>query len=91
MAGFFVQLESKIRRPFASENPHNCTIVSHLIIRDTLKATASFIAATIEEKLREMSSYSPADIVKDMRRDFGIHITYSKAFRAKVSHLQSLN
>jgi len=67
---------------------HDCFAFNH---PGHAQATASFIALTIEEKLREMLNYSPIDIVKDMRRDFGIHITYSKAFRVKEHALATIN
>ena len=48
-----------------------------------VQASSAYIANHIAEKLKEQPTYSPVDIVKDMHRDLGVKVSYSKALRAK--------
>ncbi|MCL7028160.1 hypothetical protein MKW94_026774 [Papaver nudicaule] len=47
------------------------------------QATTNWVAGIVKEKLRESSNYKPKDIVTDIKRDFGIELNYSQAWRAK--------
>src|SRR5438477_5508861 len=67
---------------------HDCFALNHT---GHAQANSSFIASTIEEKLHQKPDYSPVDIVRDMRLEFGVEITYSKAFRARNRALDAIN
>jgi hypothetical protein len=60
---------------------HTCLGIHHLRHR---QASAKFIGSQIQAKINDQSSYRPKDIMKDIRRENGIHISYQKAYRAKV-------
>src|SRR5947207_1676788 len=70
-------------------NPdHSCFGINH---RGNQQATSSYIANRISEKLREQPEYPPVDIVRDVQRELGVKITYSKAFRAKETGIAEIN
>ena len=67
---------------------HNCLGLQHLGHR---QASAAFISAQIQEKLRDQDSYRPKEIQQDIRRKLGINLSYQKAIRAKTTALQAIN
>ena len=54
-------------------------------------ASSSLIAATIQSRLQEHSSYRPSDVVNDMRREHGLQIGYWTAWRAKEAAFANIN
>jgi MULE transposase domain/SWIM zinc finger/MuDR family transposase len=67
---------------------HNCFGLNH---RGHAQATVSFLADYLQDKISEKPKYSPIDIVADIRRELGVVISYSKAYRAKEAALQNIN
>nr|DAD32957.1 TPA_asm: hypothetical protein HUJ06_011808 [Nelumbo nucifera] len=47
------------------------------------QATRSWVASIIKEKLKESPNYKPKDIANDIRREYGIQLNYSQAWRGK--------
>ncbi|XP_042476936.1 uncharacterized protein LOC122058349 isoform X2 [Macadamia integrifolia] len=47
------------------------------------RATRSWVASIIKEKLKDSPNYKPKDIAKDIRREYGIQLKYSQAWRGK--------
>ncbi|KAL9684346.1 hypothetical protein QQ045_021782 [Rhodiola kirilowii] len=47
------------------------------------RATRGWIGNIIKEKLKENPNYKPKDIVEDIKREYGIQLNYSQAWRAK--------
>src|SRR5436305_798674 len=46
-------------------------------------ATTQHVANLIADKLQEQPSYRPVDIVRDIKQQLGVKVSYIKAFRAK--------
>src|SRR5579859_5825006 len=69
------------------ESEHSCFGLNH---RGQAQASRAFIAKHIADKLKEEPFYRPVDIVKDVQRQLGVKITYSKAFTAK-EHANEMN
>ncbi|KAJ6839532.1 uncharacterized protein M6B38_315415 [Iris pallida] len=46
-------------------------------------ATQSWIASVIKDKLRETPEYRPSDIAKDLEREYGLRLSYHRAWRGK--------
>jgi len=67
---------------------HDCFGLNH---RGHIQATETFIANKIKEKLKEQPLYRPTDVVRDIQRELGIKITYSKAHRAKERAMAEIN
>jgi hypothetical protein len=67
---------------------HNCLGVHHLGHR---QASAKFIGEQIQAKVNDTSSYRPVSIKHDIRREYGIQLTYKQAHRAKQRALQAIN
>ena len=67
---------------------HTCTGNNHLGNR---QASANWIAGQVIERLRDTPVYSPGEIVKDLRRQNGITMSYQKAWRAKEIAHQKIN
>ncbi|XP_050222592.1 uncharacterized protein LOC126672681 [Mercurialis annua] len=62
---------------------HNCSMVVRT--SDQRQATSSVIGEYIKSKYTNLKIvYKPADILRDMRDDHGIKMSYSKAYRSKV-------
>ena len=80
--------QSSIYRIHNSQTEHEYYGITHAGHKN---ATSSFIAGKIREKLALQPDYKPADIVKDMKADFGVHITYYKAWAAKESAMIQIN
>ncbi|GMH28620.1 hypothetical protein Nepgr_030463 [Nepenthes gracilis] len=47
------------------------------------RATRGWVRSLIKEKLKVSPNYKPKDIADDIRREFGIQLNYSQAWRAK--------
>ena len=67
---------------------HTCFGLNHL---GNCAATSDFVANWISVKLKEQPEYRVKDIVKDVQREFGVQITYSKAYRAKETAAAKIN
>ena len=67
---------------------HQCFGIHH---RSHKNMTADFISNAVRERLTAKPDYSAADIVKDMRTEFGVEITYNKAWRAKEDAFFKIN
>ena len=67
---------------------HNYLNIQHL---DHYQASIIFIAAQIQGKIRDCPSYYSKDIQYDIRREFGIIISYSKTNRAKDMIMMEIN
>lgn len=46
-------------------------------------ATQSWIASVIKDKLRETPNYRPRDIAKDLEQEYGLSLSYHRAWRGK--------
>ncbi|XP_007035999.2 PREDICTED: uncharacterized protein LOC18603776 [Theobroma cacao] len=47
------------------------------------RATRGWVGSIIKEKLKVSPNYKPKDIADDIRREYGIQLNYSQAWRAK--------
>lgn len=47
------------------------------------RATRGWVGNIIKEKLKESPNYKPKDIAEDIRKEYGIQLNYSQAWRAK--------
>ncbi|KAL0388946.1 UNVERIFIED_CONTAM: hypothetical protein Sradi_2776400 [Sesamum radiatum] len=47
------------------------------------RATRGWIGSIIKEKLKVSPNYKPKDIASDIKRDYGIQLNYTQAWRAK--------
>ncbi|XP_049402862.1 uncharacterized protein LOC125866619 isoform X2 [Solanum stenotomum] len=47
------------------------------------RATRGWVGNIIKEKLKFSPNYKPKDIATDIKREYGIHLNYSQAWRAK--------
>ncbi|KAJ4956462.1 hypothetical protein NE237_013245 [Protea cynaroides] len=47
------------------------------------RATRSWVASIIKEKLKESPNYKPKDIAVDIKKEYGIQLNYSQAWRGK--------
>lgn len=47
------------------------------------RATKGWVGNIIKEKLRSSPNYRPKDIVADIKREYGVQLNYSQAWRAK--------
>ncbi|XP_020579704.1 uncharacterized protein LOC110024217 [Phalaenopsis equestris] len=54
------------------------------------QATAKWIANCIREKLRNNFNYRPREIVNDIHREYGVLITYKRAFLGREKALEEL-
>jgi hypothetical protein len=61
-------------------NEHTCFGLNHV---GHAQASSGFIAKQIAEKLKDQSKYRPVDIIKDVHRELGVKIGYTKAWNAK--------
>ena len=71
---------STIVRIKTYQSEHKCFGISH---SGHTQASHTFLAQKIADKVKEMPTYRPVDIVRDVQREMGVKITYSTAFRAK--------
>ncbi|EPS74077.1 hypothetical protein M569_00678 [Genlisea aurea] len=62
-------------------NPeHTC---GGAIVKAGYRATRGWIGSIIKEKLKVSPNYKPKDIASDIKRDYGIQLNYTQAWRAK--------
>ncbi|XP_076941165.1 uncharacterized protein LOC143610621 [Bidens hawaiensis] len=62
-------------------NPeHTCNGVA---AKAGYRATKGWVGNIIKEKLRSSPNYRPKDIVADIKREYGVQLNYSQAWRAK--------
>lgn len=54
------------------------------------QATAKWIANCIRDKLRNNLNYRPREILNDIRREYGVLITYKRAFLGREKALEEL-
>ena len=55
------------------------------------QATSQVVAECIKSRYTSIKTvYTPADIIKDMKKDFRINISYMKAYRSKEAALESI-
>lgn len=47
-------------------------------------ATQSWVASVIKEKLRDIPDYKPRDIANDLEREYGLRLSYHRAWRGKA-------
>ncbi|KAJ6799501.1 uncharacterized protein M6B38_207075 [Iris pallida] len=71
------------------ESRHSC--FSALTIGRHRLASAAWIKSRIIDIIRDNQSYSAAQIVKDIYREHRVHVTYSKAWRAREMSLAEIN
>jgi MuDR family transposase/MULE transposase domain len=55
------------------------------------QASASFVSSVIEGRLRDQLGYRPTEVLRDIRRDHGVEISYSTAWRAKEQATANIN
>ena len=55
------------------------------------QASASFVSSVIEGRLRDQSDYRLTEVLRDIRRDHGVEISYSTAWRAKEQAFANIN
>jgi len=55
------------------------------------QASASFVSSVIEGRLRDQPGYRPTEVLRDIRRDHGVEISYSTAWRAKEQASANIN
>ena len=78
---------SKAFRVNAFNGDHTCTGLTHAGHKN---ATAKFVCDWILPKVRQQPHYRPSHLVKDMKTEFAVEITYSKALRAKELALEAI-
>lgn len=78
---------STIVRIKTYQSEHKCFGISH---SGHSQASHDFLAKKIAEKVKEMPTYRPVDIVRDMQHEMGVKISYSTAYRAK-DHTNDMN
>ena len=66
---------------------HSCVGIGH---PGHQQVSAKFIRDWILEKVKQQPQYRPSHIVQDIKLEFGVVITYSKALRAKDAALVSI-
>ncbi|XP_010923617.1 uncharacterized protein [Elaeis guineensis] len=55
------------------------------------QATAKWIANCIRDKLRQNRNYKPREILNDIHREYGVLITYKRAFLGREKALEELS
>ena len=69
------------------KNEHSCSLEARL--GNQHHATTSMIADCIKSKYSSLKTvYTPADIIRDMQKDYGVSISYMKAWRSKETALE---
>ncbi|CAA0827159.1 Unknown protein, partial [Striga hermonthica] len=69
---------------------HTCG-VSNLRTRGHPNADSNWVSSTIKEKLRDEPSYRPCTILKDLHRDYGLELSYKKAWLGKEIAMQDIH
>lgn len=67
---------------------HTCGVGNGTTNRS--QATKKLVASIVKEKLRDTPNYRPKEIANDIRRDFGIELRYSQAWRGMESAREEL-
>ena len=75
---------SSIYRIRNSQTAHECYGIPH---RGRNNMTSTFIAGKIREKLTLKPDLRPVDLVKDIKSDFGVDISYRKAWKATAPEI----
>ncbi|KAK7264792.1 hypothetical protein RJT34_32403 [Clitoria ternatea] len=53
------------------------------VVKAGYRATRGWVGSIIKEKLKDSPNYRPKDIADDIKREYGIQLNYSQAWRAK--------
>ncbi|CAH2054734.1 unnamed protein product, partial [Thlaspi arvense] len=62
-------------------NPrHTC---ERAVIKPGYRATRGWVRTILKEKLKAFPDYKPKDIAEDIKKEYGIQLNYSQAWRAK--------
>ncbi|KAG7537163.1 Transposase MuDR plant [Arabidopsis suecica] len=62
-------------------NPrHTC---ERAVVKAGYRASRGWVGSIIKEKLKAFPDYKPKDIAEDIKREYGIQLNYSQAWRAK--------
>lgn len=61
-------------------NNHTCDGAA---VKAGYRATRGWVGSIIKEKLKVSPNYKPKDIADDIKREYGIQLNYSQAWRAK--------
>ncbi|CAF2089602.1 uncharacterized protein LOC103875009 isoform X1 [Brassica rapa] len=62
-------------------NPrHTC---ERAVVKAGYRAARGWVGSIIKEKLKASPDYKPKDIAEDIKREYGIQLNYSQAWRAK--------
>ncbi|XP_065857298.1 protein FAR1-RELATED SEQUENCE 3-like [Euphorbia lathyris] len=64
---------------------HTCELESRT---GQKQATRNLIGDLIKKKYADMKAYTPADIINDIKDEFGVDINYQKAWRSKEKALE---
>ncbi|WOK99675.1 hypothetical protein Cni_G08387 [Canna indica] len=67
---------------------HSCTRSKDTCHR---QASAKWIANCIREKLQQNRNYKPREIINDIHREYGVIITYKRAFLGRQKALEELH
>lgn len=62
------------------ESTHTC---EGSVLKAGYRSTRGWVGNIIKEKLKASPSYKPKDIADDIKREYGIQLNYSQAWRAK--------
>ncbi|XP_038979903.1 uncharacterized protein LOC120112935 [Phoenix dactylifera] len=61
-----------------------------LQVRSHPKASKRWVSNIVKEKLQDMPLYRPTDIVKDIRREYGVELPYHQAWHGKEVAMKDL-
>ena len=62
---------------------HSTHTCEGAIVKAGYRATRGWVGTIIKEKLKVSPNYKPKDIADDIKREYGIQLNYSQAWRAK--------
>ncbi|XP_019254886.1 PREDICTED: uncharacterized protein LOC109233461 [Nicotiana attenuata] len=80
---------SKLFKVRKFNDVHTCSIEE--ILSKQRHATSEIVGGMIRNKYANAESeYTPADIMRDIKKDYGVDLTYMKAWRAKQKALEIL-
>ncbi|XP_050211779.1 uncharacterized protein LOC126661941 [Mercurialis annua] len=66
---------------------HSCKVGERMA--DKRQATSDLIGNFVKDKYANFKTvYTPADIIRDMKKEYGIELTYQKAWRSKEKGLE---
>ncbi|XP_038984441.1 uncharacterized protein LOC103708840 [Phoenix dactylifera] len=76
---------------FAIKKMHcNHTCGGGLQVRSHPKASKRWVSKIVKDQLQDMPLYKPSDIVKDIRRQYGVELPYHQAWRGKEVAMMDL-